>query len=60
MIVGSSSLSSNSASPDVENTPALVGARLSAVLRAVSDDLHRMGVSAFRCVPLPALNAWTR
>src|ERR1700756_1909827 len=62
MIVGSSSYSPNSASPDVANatTPALVVAGFSAVLRAVSDDLHRIGVSAMSRTPLPILNAWTR
>src|SRR3954449_3190633 len=62
MIVGSSSYSPNSASPDVANatTPALVVARFSAALRAASDDLHRIGVSALSRAPVPVLNAWTR
>ena len=55
MIVGSSSCSPDSVSPDVANatTPALVVASFSAVLRAVSDGLHRIGVSAMSRTPLP-------
>jgi len=50
-----------SASPAVEKatTPALAGASLSAVLRAVSADLQGIGTSAFRLLPLPALKDWT-
>jgi len=40
-------------------TPALTGASLSAVLRAVSADLQGIGTSAFRLLPFPALKDWT-
>src|SRR5271165_1745208 len=52
---GSSSYSPSSTSPDVENatTPALVVARRSAVRRADSGDLQRIGVSAFSRARLP-------
>ena len=55
MIVGSSSCSPDSVSPDVAKatTPALVVASFSAVLRAVSDGLHRIGVSAMSRTSLP-------
>ena len=55
MIVGSSSYSPNSVSPDVANatTPALVVASFSAVLPAVSDGWHRIGLSAMSRAPLP-------
>jgi len=60
-IVGWSSNSPSSASPDVEKatTPSLVADRRSAMRRAASSDLHGTAWSAFRLLPRPALKLWT-